>query len=81
MKTRQRQWAAIKQLRQAVAGLTIEQRRRAKKLLPGAGPIVSGTATQNHPVRCTHKPAGNEPKADAKLWVRFNLADWLEGGV
>ena len=73
MKTRQRQWAAIKQLRQAVAGLTIEQRRRAKKLLP----LPDRTAT-TQPDRVS---AGNEPKADAKLWVRFNLADWLEGGV
>lgn len=72
MKTRQRQWAAIKQLRQAVAGLTIEQRRRAKKLLP---PSDRTATTQRD-----RGSAGNDPKAGAKLWVRFNLAEWL-GGV
>ena len=71
MKTRQRQWAAIKQLRQAVAGLSIEQRRRAKKLLPPS----DRTAT-TQPDRVS---AGIDPKAAAKSWVRFNLAEWLEG--
>ena len=33
MKNRHRQWATIKQLRQAVAALTVEQRERAAKLL------------------------------------------------
>ena len=33
MKNRHRQWATIKQLRQAVAALSIEQRDRAAKLL------------------------------------------------
>ena len=33
MKNRHRQWATIRQLRQAVAALTVEQRERAAKLL------------------------------------------------
>jgi len=33
MRNRHRQWATIKQLRQAVAALTVEQRERAAKLL------------------------------------------------
>ena len=33
MKNRHRQWATIKQLRQAVAALSIEQRERVNKLL------------------------------------------------
>ena len=33
MKNRHRQWATIRQLRQAVAALSIEQRERVNKLL------------------------------------------------
>ena len=33
MKNRHRQWATIRQLRQAVAALTVEQRERVNKLL------------------------------------------------
>ena len=45
--------------------------RRLKKLLP----LPDRTTTTQRPI----VSAGNEPKAGEKLWVRFNLAEWLEG--
>ena len=45
--------------------------RRPKKLLP----LPDRTATTQRPI----VSAGIDPKAGAKLWVRFNLAQWLKG--
>ncbi len=45
--------------------------RRLKKLLP----LPDRTTTSQRPI----VSAGIDPKGDAKLWVRFNLADWLQG--
>ena len=54
MKNRHRQWATIKQLRQAVAALTVEQRERAAKLLR--------PPHRTTPYQCVNAPAGNEIK-------------------
>jgi hypothetical protein len=54
MKNRHRQWATIRQLRAAVAALTVEQRDRAAKLLR---PPDSTT-----PYQCVNAPAGIEIK-------------------
>jgi len=54
MKNRHRQWATIKQLRQAVAALTVEQRERAAKLLT--------PPDRTAPCQRENAPAGNEIK-------------------
>ena len=54
MKNRHRQWATIRQLRAAVAALTVEQRDRAAKLLR---PPERTTYHQ-----CVNAPAGIETK-------------------
>ena len=54
MKNRHRQWATIKQLRQAVAALSIEQRERVKKLLT--------PPDRTAPCQRVNAPAGNEIK-------------------
>lgn len=55
MRNRHRQWATIKQLRAAVAALTVEQRERAAKLL------TPPRRTAYH--QCVNAPAGIETKS------------------
>ena len=54
MKNRHRQWATIKQLRQAVAALSIEQRERVNKLLT--------PPYRTAPCQRVNAPAGIETK-------------------
>jgi len=54
MKNRHRQWATIKQLRQAVAALSVEQRERVAKLL------TTPDRTASH--QCVRVSASNEIK-------------------